>query len=246
MLNQSGRRMACQGFQSSSRNKREVQVFHLKEANGFNAVQSGDECWTTHPCWSTPETVQRSLPFSRWNLQQRFQQSSLRRCWDSSKNLPEPLGGMFPHTGNGPLQHTDTWKQYLAVNKMRHRQVKEHRQAFFTPPRTRVEPAQKTKVLWLRGEILVAILGHDFVDMLVAHLALPIAREDSQISNIQLGSQCQDDVVRNIGWIREKRPQEPNGTQLEGKAQTGMSMPSRLQQAAITIIEMKVESQLLW
>jgi hypothetical protein len=82
---------------------------------------------------------------------------------------------------------------------------------------------QETKVLWLRGEILIAILGHDFVDVIVAHLALPIAGEDSQVGNIELGSECQE----NVGWIREKRPQEPSGTQLEGKPQARMGMAPR-------------------
>ena len=57
VLYQRGSRMACQSFESASGNKRKVQVFHLKESNGFNAVQGGDERWNTRPCWSTPETV---------------------------------------------------------------------------------------------------------------------------------------------------------------------------------------------
>src|SRR2546430_2524530 len=113
VLHQRGGCVACQGFEPSSRHKREVEMFHLEEANSFHTVQSGDECWTTHPCWSTPETVQRSLPFSRWNLQQRFQQRPLGWCRKSSKNLPEPPGSMFPHAGNSTLQHAHSWEEYL-------------------------------------------------------------------------------------------------------------------------------------
>src|SRR5436309_1608784 len=101
-------------------------------------------------------------------------------------------------------------------------------------------------MLWLRGEILIAILGHDFVDVIVAHLALAVAGEDSQISNIELGRKLQDNVVRNIGGIREKRPQESDGTKLKSKAQACMSMAPGVQQSAITIIEMKVASKLFW
>ena len=61
--------MARQGFKSSSRNKRKIEVLHFKEANGFDTAQSGDERGTTHACWSTSEAVQRGLAFSCRNLQ---------------------------------------------------------------------------------------------------------------------------------------------------------------------------------
>ena len=131
---------------------------------------------------------------------------------------------MFTHTGNRPLQHTDSWEEDFAVNKMGHGQVKEDRQAFFAPPGARVEPAQKAKVFRLRGEILIAILGHDFVDMIIAHLALAIAGKDAEISNVELGSKGQDHVVRNVGRIGEKCTQKPNRTKLKGKAQARMGM----------------------
>ena len=69
-----------------------------------------------------------------------------------------------------------------------------------------------------------SLLLHDFVDVIAAHLTLAIARVVHQIGNIELGSQRQDNVVRNIGWIGEKRPQKPNRTKLEGEPQTRMGM----------------------
>src|SRR5436305_7378153 len=102
--------MACQGFESSSRNKRKVQVLHLEETNGLDTVQGTDKCGTTHPCGSATEAIQRSLSFSRRNLQERFQQRSLRWCRDRGKKPPEPLRGMFTRTGNQSLQHTDSWE----------------------------------------------------------------------------------------------------------------------------------------
>jgi hypothetical protein len=50
--------------------------------------------------------------------------------------------------------------------------------------------------------------------MIVAHLALAIAREDLRIGDVELGGERQDDVVRNLGWIRQERAQKPNGTEL--------------------------------
>jgi len=84
------------------------------------------------------------------------------------------------------------------------------------------------EVFWLRRKVLVAILLHDFVDMIVAHLALGIAGEDRRISNVELGSECQDDAVRNIGRIRQEGPQEPNRTELQGKAQARMVVTARV------------------
>src|SRR5438034_1911545 len=105
---------------------------------------------------------------------------------------------------------------------MGHRQVKEHREALLAPPGACIEPAQKTEVFGLRSKVLVAILLHDLVDMIVAHLALGIAGEYRRIGNVELGSQRQDDAVRNIGRIRQERTQKPNRTELEGQAQTRM------------------------
>src|SRR6266571_753964 len=135
---------------------------------------------------------------------------------------------MLTHAGNGPLQHTDPWKQHFAVDEMRHSQVKEDRKALLTPPGAGVEPAEETKVFRLGGEILIAILLHDFVDVIVAHLTLAIAGKDAQISNVELRGQCQDDVVRNIRRIGEKRSQKPNSTKLKSEAQARMGMTPRL------------------
>src|SRR5437667_11902276 len=113
---------------------------------------------------------------------------------------------------------------------MGHRQVKEDGEALVAPPGARVEPAQKTKMFWLRSKVLVAILLHDLVDMIVAHLALGIAGEDRRIGNVELGSQRQDDAVRNIGRIGQERPQKPNRTELEGKNKARVSVTTRFQQ----------------
>src|SRR6266516_4950074 len=110
---------------------------------------------------------------------------------------------------------------------MGHGQVKEDGEALFAPPGARVKPAQKTKVFWLRSKVLVAILLHDFVDMIVAHLALEIAGEDRRIGNVELGSECQDDAVRNIGRIGQECTQKPNRTELEGQAQARMLVTPR-------------------
>src|SRR5436309_9735713 len=112
---------------------------------------------------------------------------------------------------------------------MGHRQIKEHREALFAPPGARVEPAQKTKVCWLRSKVLVAILLHDLVDMIVAHLALEIAGEDCRIGNVELGSERQDNAVRNLGRIGQERTQKPNGIELEGKAKARMVVTPRFQ-----------------
>jgi hypothetical protein len=98
----------------------------------------------------------------------------------------------------------------------------------FAPPGARIEPAQKTEVFWLRSKVLVAILLHDLLNMIVAHLALAIAREDLRIGDVELGGERQDDVVRNIGWIRQERAQKPNCTELKGKAQARMIVPARV------------------
>src|SRR5947209_211396 len=111
---------------------------------------------------------------------------------------------------------------------MGHGQVKEHREALLTPPGARIQPAQKTKVRWLRSKVLVAILGHDFVDMIVAHLALEIAGENRRISDIELSSKCQDHHMGNVGRIGQECSQKPNGTELEGKAQARMIVTARL------------------
>ena len=79
--------------------------------------------------------------------------------------------------------------------------------------------------------------------MIVAHLALGIASEDRRIGNVELGSERQDDAVRNLGWIGQEGAQKPNGTQLEGKAQARMVVPPRFQQRAVAVIEMKVEGE---
>src|SRR5437870_10009757 len=110
---------------------------------------------------------------------------------------------------------------------MGHRQVKEDGEALFAPPGARIEPAQKTEVCWLRCKVLVAILLHDLLHMIVAHLAFAIAREDRRIGNVELGSERQDDAVRNVSRIGQERPQKPNGTELEGKAQACMVVTSR-------------------
>ena len=43
----------------------------------------------------------------------------------------------------------------------------------------------------MRGKIVIAILGHDFMDVVVAHLTLAITREGRHIGNVELRSQCQ-------------------------------------------------------
>src|SRR5437763_13599364 len=111
---------------------------------------------------------------------------------------------------------------------MGHRQVKEHREALLAPPGACIEPAQKTEVCWLRSKVLVAILLHDLVDMIVAHLALEIAGENRRIDNVELGSERQDDAVGNIGRIGQKRAQKSNRTELEGKAQARMIVTARV------------------
>src|SRR5437588_6828181 len=112
---------------------------------------------------------------------------------------------------------------------MGHGQIKEDREALFAPPGARVEPAQKTKVCWLRSKVLVTVLLHDLMDMIIAHLALEIAGEDRRIGNVDLGSQRQDDAVRNIGRIGQECTQKPNRTELEGQAQTRMLVTPRFQ-----------------
>ena len=132
------------------------------------------------------------------------------------------------------------------VNEIGHCQIKEDGEALFAPPGAGIEPAQKTEVCWLRTKVLVAILLHDLVDMIVAHLALGIAGEDRRIGNVELGSQRQDDAVRNIGRIGQERTQKPNRTELEGKAQARVLVTTRFQQRAVSVIEMKVKGQLFW
>ena len=99
-------------------------------------------------------------------------------------------------------------------------------------------------MFWLRDKIVIAILLHDFVDMIVAHKALAIAGQDRQIGNVELGSERQDDAVRNSGRIGQEGAQEPNGTQLQGEAQARMVMTPGFQQGTVAIIEMKVEGEL--
>ena len=60
--------------------------------------------------------------------------------------------------------------------------------------------------------------------MIVAHQALAIAGEDRRIGNVELGSERQDDAVRNIGRIGQEGTQEPNSTELQGEAQARMVM----------------------
>ncbi len=102
---------------------------------------------------------------------------------------------MLAHAGNQPFQHADPRQEHFAINEMCHGQIKEDREALFAPPGARVEPAQKTEVFRLKSEVLVAILLHDFVDMIVAHLALGIAGEDRRVGNVELGGERQDDAV---------------------------------------------------
>ncbi len=111
---------------------------------------------------------------------------------------------------------------------MGHRQIKEDGETLFAPPGACIEPAQKTEVFWLRSKVLVAILLHDLLNMIVAHLALAIAREDLRISDVELGGERQDDIVGNIGWIRQERAQKPNGTELKSEAQARMIVPARV------------------
>jgi hypothetical protein len=99
-------------------------------------------------------------------------------------------------------------------------------------------------VFWLRSKILITILGHDFVNVITAHFTLTIAREDAQISDVQLGGKGQNDRMRNVRWIGEKGSQEPNGTQLEGEAQACMCMTPGFQQGAVAIVKVKIEGQL--
>ncbi len=60
------------------------------------------------------------------------------------------------------------------------------------------------------------------------------------------GGERQDDSVGNVGWIRQERAQEPNRTELKGKAKACMVVTPRFQQRAISVIEMKGEGELFW
>ncbi len=153
---------------------------------------------------------------------------------------------MFAHAGNYSLQHAHSWQENFAVNQMGHGQIKKDGEALVAPPGASVEPAQKAKVFGLGSKILVAILLHNFIDMIIAHLALAIAGEDRRIGDVELGSHRENDAVRNVGRVGQKRAQEANSTQLEGEAQARMRMTPRFQQGTVAVIEMKVEGKLLW
>jgi len=82
-------------------------------------------------------------------------------------------------------------------------------------------------VFWLGSRIVIAILLHDFVDMIVTHFTLSIAGEDCRIGNVELGSERQDDAVRDVGLIGQERAQEANSTKLEGEPQARMVVTAR-------------------
>src|SRR5947209_15916225 len=86
---------------------------------------------------------------------------------------------------------------------MGHRRVKEDGEALLAPPDARIEPAYKTEVFWLRSKVLVAILLYDFLDMIVAHLALAIAGEDRRIGNVGLlGPPMKFTTLRSVEPLR--------------------------------------------
>ena|SRR5947209_5914905 len=152
---------------------------------------------------------------------------------------------MFTHTGNQSLQYADPWQEHFALDQTSPSQIKEDREALFAPPGASIEPAEKAKVFWLGSKIVIAVLLHDFVDMIVAHLTLAVAGENRRISNVELGSERQDDAMRNIGRIGQESAQEPDRTKLKSEAQACMIVTTRSEQTTVTIVKMKVESKLL-
>gem|GEM_PF-6359478 len=54
---------------------------------------------------------------------------------------------MFTRAGNEPFQDTDTGEQDFTIDETCHREIKEHRQAFFTPPGTGRASAGSESVL---------------------------------------------------------------------------------------------------
>ena len=53
-----------------------------------------------------------------------------------------------------------------------------------------------------------------------------------------------DDDVRDLGGIVEERPQEPDRSQLQGKAQPVVVATPRLQHRAVGVVEMEVATEL--
>jgi len=133
----------------------------------------------------------------------------------------------WTHAGNQPFQHADPRQEHFAINEMCHGQIKEDREALFTPLGTGIEPAQKANVFWLGSKIVIAILLHDFVGMIVAHFTLSIAGEDCRNGNVELGSERHPDAVSDVGRIGQERAQEANSTKLEGEPQARMVVTAR-------------------
>gem|GEM_PF-4144770 len=77
ILDQRGGGMAGKGAQSPTWHKGEIEMLHLKETNGIDAMESLHECWTTHACWTSPQAVERGLAFSWRDHEQRFKQRAL-------------------------------------------------------------------------------------------------------------------------------------------------------------------------
>ena len=94
-------------------------------------------------------------------------------------------------------------------------QVEQQARTLITHPRPQLEPSDKTKILGLCMEILIAIAALNLAGMVaMGRSALQIVRQAGWIDP-ELTADVGDDTCRDFRRVAQKRAQKAHGAQLE-------------------------------
>jgi hypothetical protein len=185
-----------------------------------------------------------ALPGTIGHGQRRLQPLTLHGVWGGGEDPPEAGRRPISRLGDRSRQDGHARQQDLALDQPGRGQVEEQAGPLGADPGTGIKPTDQSGMTGLVGEIAVTIGRFDLVDVIPVGLADAVASQRRQVGDRQLPGDMDDDDVRDLGGIVEERPEKPDRSQLQGKAQPVVFATPRPQHRAISVVELEVTTEL--